>query len=225
MQTQQNKVDNILLSMLKENTGSHFLDSGGAYGRHWQENKGLTVAKLLKQESVIWNDGYYTISLFHYLRNQLDIDKVCEKFNRINKKANNWDSDLAYGLSIEGENFLLMLNAKISDAWNSYNGESSLSQFIQGSYVQIKDSYYVLLQIHGGCDVRGGYTDAYLFKITNEYQEFLNPEGVYGYVIKENGLRIEVDNRYNGYSLTDENGNEVEINENDKVELLLADGC
>ena len=28
---------------------------------------------------------------------------------------------------------------------------------------------YVLLQIHNGCDVRGGYTDAKLFKLNDDY--------------------------------------------------------
>src|SRR5690606_23393942 len=32
--------EEVLASMLKENTGTHMLDSGGAYGRHWQRNQG-----------------------------------------------------------------------------------------------------------------------------------------------------------------------------------------
>ena len=33
-----NKTERKLAEMLKENTGIHMLDSGGAYGRHWQLN-------------------------------------------------------------------------------------------------------------------------------------------------------------------------------------------
>ena len=32
--------EDTLASMLRENTGRHFLDSGGAYGRHWERNQG-----------------------------------------------------------------------------------------------------------------------------------------------------------------------------------------
>ncbi len=33
------KIEELITAMLKENTGSHFLDSGGAYGRNWQRNQ------------------------------------------------------------------------------------------------------------------------------------------------------------------------------------------
>ena len=39
-------IENVIASMMTENTGTHFLDSGGAYGRNWQRNKGLTVDAL-----------------------------------------------------------------------------------------------------------------------------------------------------------------------------------
>lgn len=35
-------MDNLICEMLTENTGKHFLDSGGANGRNWQRNQGLT---------------------------------------------------------------------------------------------------------------------------------------------------------------------------------------
>ena len=33
----------IIYGMLIENTGTHFLDSGGAYGRAWERNQGKTI--------------------------------------------------------------------------------------------------------------------------------------------------------------------------------------
>ena len=33
------KLGTIVSEMLKENTGTHFLDSGGSYGRSWQRNQ------------------------------------------------------------------------------------------------------------------------------------------------------------------------------------------
>lgn len=55
---------------------------------------------------------------------------------------------------------------------NTYNGEDALSQVIQYKIFAVSDDcpfadqgagYYVLLSIHGGCDVRGGYTDLRVF--------------------------------------------------------------
>ena len=48
--------------------------------------------------------------------------------------------------------------------WNTYNGDSDLSQILQGATILIDDEYYWLIQIHGGADARGGYTNAKLFK-------------------------------------------------------------
>lgn len=55
---------------------------------------------------------------------------------------------------------------------NTYNGEDTLSQVIQYKlfaasehcpFADQGEGYYVLLSIHGGCDVRGGYTDLRVF--------------------------------------------------------------
>lgn len=49
---------------LTENTGRHFLDSGGAAGRHWQENR-----RDAPWERPAWtvNDGYVTRELYNYM--------------------------------------------------------------------------------------------------------------------------------------------------------------
>ena len=33
----------VVYSMITENTGRHMLDSGGAYGRHWERNQKLSL--------------------------------------------------------------------------------------------------------------------------------------------------------------------------------------
>ncbi len=37
-----NQTEKKIAEMLKENTGRHMLDSGGAYGRHWERNQDKT---------------------------------------------------------------------------------------------------------------------------------------------------------------------------------------
>ena len=223
----------IITSMLKENTGTHFLDSGGANGRSWQKNqlndKGQRkTCKDFESESCIsyeiWNNEItYTINVFHYLNNaELCTDYLCDKFNKIQQTCDNWEGTgeltECYGVSKEAWIFLENnTDVKVCNTWNTYNGESNLSQVLQGSYLDINGESYLLLQIHNGADVRGGYTNAKLFKMEN-FQEWLPCENVCGTI---DG--IQVDNMYNGYSLTDENGNEIPVNENSKVELYLLE--
>lgn len=193
----QEKTVNELTAMLTENTGKHFLDSGGDSGRMWQRNARKSRRDFLNSPEVeiefekayIWNEKTkrheaakptqwrprFTISIFHYLASVLELDDICETFNRINKKAKDWNSEAGYGLSMAGEEFLESIGAEIGKAWNSYNGENPYSQVTQGSPVDINGESYVLLQIHGGADVRGGYTDARLFKI----QEYARCDGMF----------------------------------------------
>ena len=47
---------------------------------------------------------------------------------------------------------------------NTYNEENLLDQTLQFVYFIIDRQDYVVLQVHGGCDVRGGYTDPQVFE-------------------------------------------------------------
>lgn len=166
-----------VFEMLIENTGSHFLDSGGAYGRNWQRNQAKTIDDFANEpEELIQLDMKYkeicrTISVFHYL-SDLELDDICERFNNINENADNWEADAdIYGVSTEAWEDLTELNeVEVERSWNTYNGESDLSQVLQGSTLEINGEGYFLIQIHGGCDVRGGYTNARLFRARCGYR-------------------------------------------------------
>lgn len=158
----------LIYKMLTENTGKHFLDSGYAYGRHWQKNKAKTIEDFIsedeatlyisKRQNELMPEVY--ISLFHYLSINLELDSICQTFNAL--PCDNWDSDM-FGVSKEGREFLENIDATILNDYNSYNWNSPLSQVIQYTLLDIDGTNYVTLQVHGGCDVRGGYTDAKLF--------------------------------------------------------------
>jgi len=213
-------------AMLIENTGKHMLDSGSAYGRNWQRNKSKTIEDFNNEpEQQITYNGEYQgferlVSVFHYL-SELDIDYICEEFNKLNRDATNWDSNF-YGVSLEASEYLDSLKNQdieidelpYGDQWsnfNTYNGDSDLSQVLQGSWIKIDDEMYLILQIHGGCDVRGGYTNARLFKIDNF------DESIHQYLrayIDSDELLYEVE-----YSdVYDENG---DIIAEDKVKELI----
>jgi len=214
-------MQNTIFSMLTENTGSHMLDSGGAYGRHWEKNKKKTLADFIKEPSVIpynitdekkSNEVCYTISVFHYLTNgQIKLDNTCKAFNKL--PCEDWDGGETYGISKKQSEWLKKRGFEFKNSFNTYNGESSLSQVLQGTYLKKENDTWVLLQIHNGCDVRGGYTDAKLFYLP---EDFLPGEDVIGTIDGK-----EVENLHDGINLTDENGNPVNIKKNSKIDLNL----
>lgn len=172
------KLQNTIYKMMTENTGSHLLDSGSAYGRNHELNAKKTIQDFLKQPECTLDLYRYvdkeknetieksvTINIFHYLDKNLELDSICNKFN--SRKVSDWDSEEFYGVSKEGEDFILKTFDTDGDSFNTYNWDSSFSQVMQGRRLEHKETgeKYVLLQIHGGCDVRGGYTNAKLFKI------------------------------------------------------------
>ena len=168
----------LVYKMLTENTGKHFLDSGGTDGRMWQRNQRKTMQDFENEDEELYQldakykEIYRTVSVFHYLTNNLEIDDICEEFNRLQDENDNWDASPwdskcnLYGVSIEAYEMLDELHdIEIHRTWNTYNGESDLSQILQGASLTIDDEDYVLIQIHNGADARGGYTDAKLFKM------------------------------------------------------------
>ena len=170
--TTTSNVNELVYSMLTENTGTHFLDSGGAKGRMWQRNESKCLQDFedenpeTYQYDSEYNEIYRNVSIYHYLTHNLEIDNVCFRFNEINTEPKDWKggSDV-YGVSVAAWDYLTEFNeVEVSRSWNTYNGESDLSQILQGANLTINDEDYILIQIHNGADARGGYTDAKLFK-------------------------------------------------------------
>jgi hypothetical protein len=174
MKTTQNynEVQKLIYSMLVENTGKHFLDSGGTNGRMWQRNQNKTIHEFYNEyeERYEFDENYNelerTVSVFHFLTNNHEIDEICERFNKLNTKPDNWDcGEDVYGVSKEAWHYLHQFGeVEILHTFNTYNYDSDLSQVLQGSHLEIDGEFYTLIQIHGGADVRGGYTDAKLLK-------------------------------------------------------------
>lgn len=160
------EIESFIHDMMIENTGTHLLDSGGAYGRAWEKNRHIndfrTDHPLKMDIDGDWIEA--SLDVFTYLTEQLDRDQECVD---IEKQYYQYvrDNDLYIGYS-SIEPFLtdiLGIDAHSMHSINTYNGESILSQVLQFT---IWDYNFVFLQIHGGCDVRGGYTDPKLFKLS-----------------------------------------------------------
>lgn len=167
----KNTIENAITKMLTENTGSHMLDSGGAYGRHWEKNQ----KRLFENEKKYTFDNYdISLNVYHYLVDNLTISKESQKYQRMYEKfvAKSEDYHLAdmedfihnlnrKGLS-QSDNYII---GKTPQTVNTYNHESLLSQVLQYIIFYDGDDYFILLQIHNGCDVRGGYTAPKIFEI------------------------------------------------------------
>lgn len=225
-------IEKLIYKMLTENTGTHMLDSGGDSGRAWQRNQKKTPADF-KNEPMVSVDTRdaetseqieFSVSTFHYLTSGvLELDDLCLKFNRKFATMPDWNSDI-YGVSEKAQAWIErnMSEFTFDDSWNSYNGNYNLDQVLQGTNLVTGSKYeyprYVLLQIHNGADVRGGYTDAKLFKIADG--EYFDPSAsdVFGDIDS-----TPVDTMYNGRTLTDENGNAVPVNKSSAVALFIRE--
>tara|TARA_Y100000361_G_scaffold154198_2_gene178724 strand:- start:339 stop:1037 length:699 start_codon:yes stop_codon:yes gene_type:complete len=168
-------LENTIHEMLTTSTGTHFLDSGGASGRHWQQNEKKTIEDFQNEAPAILSLEYsypeITVSVFHALTDgRIELDEICENFN--DQACDNW-SGTYYGTSREQSFWLDEVGFRPfqkCDGWNTYNWENNFSQVLQGHHLKFEDEHYALIQIHQGADVRGGYTDAKLFKL-NDYAE------------------------------------------------------
>jgi len=171
-----------ILSQLQENTGRALCDSGDAYGRHWQRNQNKTWDDFTSDPVTLEAYAYTpkdgskpttlelsgTVSVAAFLENNLVYSPELQRaFTRWCKAhPDEYDMDWMKGFAEKHDSKAIVVN--------SYNGECDLSQVIQ--FVEFEwgeyGDRYVLLQIHGGCDVRGGYSSPIAYEL-RDYVEGL----------------------------------------------------
>ncbi len=163
----------VIKSMLVENTGSHMLDSGGAYGRNHERNQSRDFDNE-PTATLSAKHGYLDVSknIYHFLVEHLEFhpaldDKFqafCDSnddhdFSNMNefptnlKKHETEDYDISSPWDSRDDSICV----------NTYNHDSALSQVIQYVAFHCNHELIVILQVHGGCDVRGGYTKPRVF--------------------------------------------------------------
>jgi hypothetical protein len=183
----------VIVDMLTENTGRHLLDSGGAYGRHWERNQAKpTIEDWEATDQVrleVWTDDdtnevkefYPIISLYHWLVNhynftleyredlQTQLDKIGE-----DNPDQYYSDDIEMFLTQYAEtNDITGLygdNSRLCSSGYTYNEENSFSQDFIFHYFENEDTdeRFVILQIHGGCDARGGFTAPKIFEVDTD---------------------------------------------------------
>lgn len=194
----------VIKSQLTENTGTHFLDSGSAYGRHWEEN----------QDNPPWEQpqwevghGYVVQNVYHYMDRELSRDRLAVALETLLY-------EYGYNGPGEGDAWLTVME-DVADLLpeirreqmgdmpeefqedilgysqelrtgrdaprpkftvNTYESEfADLSQVLQLTKPGGPYGEYVFLQVHQGADVRGGYTGPRVY--SHEYGVI--PEGEY----------------------------------------------
>jgi hypothetical protein len=175
------QTETVILEMLTENTGRNMLDSGGAYGRNWERNQAKGFDALADAPAVTF-ENEPSLSLFHYLKEHLTfsaaLDAAWQEFDNA-RPDGAWRENLEeffdqLGVASEED------SDTYSGRWelNTYNHEYSLlAQVIQYSFFDMNGLDFVALQIHGGCDVRGGYTKPRIFRLdTGRDDLILNSE-------------------------------------------------
>jgi hypothetical protein len=163
-----------LAEMLTENTGRSILDSGDYYGRHWEHNQGADFEKQPEGRLEFWDrnaelDFVAVISVYHFLKDRLEYNPALDERYReyVEREALRLDlrSAESFAQSIDGKGIYGDDSGPVTV--NTYNGEDLLSQVLQYVYWTDDDDAHVLLQVHGGCDVRGGYTNPVAFDLTD----------------------------------------------------------
>jgi hypothetical protein len=157
----------VVREMLTESTGRHILDSGDAYGRHWEKNQELVevegedvfdrqpeVLDFKFEKDGVWNAA---INLYHYLTGNLYADEGWNsrlvQFSSRDEWANEaWEDAMEafceeYGLEVR-----LAAYTYNEDDWYSQNFAYWMTEF--GG----DDDGPIIIRIHNGYDARGGFT-------------------------------------------------------------------
>jgi len=186
----ENSISEVIYSMLTEPTGTHFLDSGGDSGRHWQHNQERTCRDFA-------NDPIYRIydidtdypycekSVYHHLVDSLEYLDQANKdlIAWVDADPYHWDKN-PEGRCLSSMNDVMeYIEPKNPDVreYNTYNGECDLTQNLH--FIYLGDTYgsdIIALAIHNGADVRGGYTDYKIFRIDTDlfYDWYLEPDRI-----------------------------------------------
>lgn len=189
----------VIYNMLTENTGTHFLDSGGENGRHWQRNKFKTIDDFNMQEEIKIMDKdseypYLIKSLYHHLIGSCEyLEKDNKDFiNWINKNPYNWRENpegRCASSMYDVEEYMSLTYGEDIRTEYTYNWENNLSQDIQ--FMTVGDTYdcdIIALAIHNGADARGGLTDYKIFRIEEDLFYNIN-EDVEDYIEYYEGVK------------------------------------
>jgi len=207
-----------LKEMLCQNTGVDICDSGGEFGRSWQQNrlkdfdKEPRVSMEVYEDNGVLREMICSINVYHFLLDKAGVE-LPPADDPILKLWKEWSDseqakDMYWPEVMEGfVGFCHMHKIELMglhggcrpSLLNTYNAEDSLSQILQHFYFKTEDAAYALIQIHNGADARGGYTDPELFRMTNDEGLFYNNDMVLQCSNEDCGYEWYTDDGYHWY--------------------------
>lgn len=172
-------IEQVLTEMLKESTGKNAMDSGDAYGRHWEDNQkngiktGYQVCDFYIDDNDKTCELNPTIPIFDVLKNTLMYTEECVYLEGL-LPSDIYSSDTLYWISEQIENNKVkdfQAYENMNKVCNTYEEESFASQDYAYIIFEHEDDLYIAISMHNGCDIRGGYTNVHIFEI-GEISEF-----------------------------------------------------
>ena len=164
----------VVFNMMTESTGASLLDSGEYYGRKWQSNRKNGFDTAPNAWPSFDHDGKIDgicVNTFALLCDYLDYDDALQKRFMCWCARTDPDNQKAWLESME--EFADSVDSEYG-VCNTCNDEHSLMDVVQ--FVRFTDEdgeTGILLQYHGGCDLRGGYTRPRAFRV-NDMDCFLS---------------------------------------------------
>jgi hypothetical protein len=178
MRTHKEWQKRVITRLLQQDTGRHFLDSGSAYGRHWQRNQVKTTDELIGNEvDLTIMSTYFELSrpvgrwlLEGWSFDREHTNRLWEVSHRSDRKDMTWTEDLeSY---IEHRNGEIRWNSGI----NTCNDSNLLTQSVHFVPIDLPDrcGEYYALRVHQGCDLRGGYGQWVIAEMSDEAYNYAN---------------------------------------------------
>ncbi len=177
----------------KYDANGKYIGSEQGYGRSYERNRGRDFdrepAVNFDVSDIQCHDGTrrlsfeISVNVYHWLKERLTYDAALNrKYENFAKKLRAEESEFSIAkafpkhLRTKGHHVTGLYGDEVEDfeATNTYNGEDALTQTLQYVYFEVDRTPYVALQIHGGADVRGGYTNAKIFEVSEETSMFDN---------------------------------------------------
>ena len=168
--------EKVIREMLTESTGKHFMDSGDAYGRHWEENQrdgiktGYQICDFYIDEEKQTCELIPVIPIFDVFTNMLKYTDECKYLESLIPSHLTAQEPLFWieAQTKQGHKDFKENTYVGTYVANSYNIEHLLTQDYMYVYFTYNDDPYVAISIHNGCDIRGGYTDVHIFDVGYE---------------------------------------------------------
>lgn len=153
-------LNSALKQMFSESVPHHFLDSGSAYGYNYEENQKRNFDDepdvfISEYEGKL--DGIFINSFKFLEENLIDFAE--------NLTIQFWNEIDENDQEVSDEDIIKKLGGEICyERENTYNFDTLLDSIFIYCHFEIEGNMYVMLRLHQGSDVRGGYTAPYIFK-------------------------------------------------------------